>query len=187
MPCLAYPGQASPRRSSPHHIPCLSWPALPRHSLPHQFPPYHAFPHLHSHAKPIRRCLAVLYPPSETIRSMNARIESGNDTFSVEMVWLPPSTKIRQLANYVNICHGRRLGRLYTLTALGVVALRMRAKRNRGAIESPIDAFGGADKLDGVRQTPQCPSEGCIPTRLAELVESLSWRRLRLRLTTLSR
>ena len=65
------------------------------------------------------------------------------------------------------------------LTALGVVALTLCAKRSRGATENPAEAFGGAGQLDGVRKTPPYPSEGHMPTHLAELVESLSWLRLR--------
>ena len=65
------------------------------------------------------------------------------------------------------------------ICALGAVALTLCAKRSRGASENPVEAFGGAGQLDGVRKTPQCPSEGHLPTRLAELVESLSWLRLR--------
>ncbi len=65
------------------------------------------------------------------------------------------------------------------LTALGVVALTLPAKCSRGATENPVEPFGGAGQLDGVRKTPQYPSEWHMPTDLAELVESLCGLRLR--------
>jgi hypothetical protein len=60
-----------------------------------------------------------------------------------------------------------------------VVVLTLPAKRSRGATENPVEAFGGAGQLDGVRKTPQCPSGGHMPTHLAEILQSLSWLRLR--------
>ena len=65
------------------------------------------------------------------------------------------------------------------LTAFGVVALRVCAKRSREATENPVEAFGGAGQLDGARKTPQHPSEEHMPTQLADLVESLWWLPLR--------
>ena len=65
------------------------------------------------------------------------------------------------------------------LTALGVVGLTLCAKRSRNASENPVEAFGGAGQLDGVRKTPPYPPGGQMLTHLAEFVESLSWLRRR--------
>ena len=62
---------------------------------------------------------------------------------------------------------------------MGAVALTRRAKRSPNATENPTEAFAGPRQLDGMRKTPQCTSEGCIPTHLVEFVESLWGLRLR--------
>ena len=67
----------------------------------------------------------------------------------------------------------------FSYHTLGVVTLRVRARRSRGATENPVEAFGGAGQLDGARKTPQYRSEGHIPTQVADLIESLCWPRLR--------